>query len=181
MNAGSRRDKGERNRQKSRDCYCRKHQQGGNCSHWQGSQPAQRQSHACEWRQDGTTQVVKHFPAPDSGDRARLRAEHPTEQLPVAAGPAMLALDGDIITRWKFLNDLDIGCQAGARENTFKEIVTQQGVFRDATVKRGLESIDIVNPLAGVRALAEQILINIGDRRRVGIHPAGPGKYQLIQ
>ena len=54
------------------------------------------------------------------------RAEHPRQQLPVAARPAVLAQRVDVVAGGKVFDDLDIGGQAGAREDPFEQIVAEQ-------------------------------------------------------
>ena len=41
-------------------------------------------------------------------------------------------------------------------------------------VERRLEGVDVVDALAGVGAFAEQVLVDVGDGRGVGIDAAGP-------
>ncbi len=61
----------------------------------------------------------------------------------------------------------------------FEEVVAEQRVLRHAAGERRLEGVDVVDALAGVGALAEQILVDVGDRRRVGIDAARRGEDAL--
>ena len=95
-------------------------------------QPSRQQrGHACR-RGRRAPQVIQHLPAADqrqgaAAAGARLApAQDPRQQLPVAARPAMLARGGYVISRRKFLNDLDVGNQTGARKYSFEEIVAEQ-------------------------------------------------------
>jgi hypothetical protein len=49
--------------------------------------------------------------------------------------------------------------------------VAQERVLRDAASQSGGERVHVVNSLAGVRALAEKILVHVGDRGGIGIEP----------
>ncbi len=150
-----------------------------------GQQPAEAQGASQrERREQRPPQVVEHLAAADRrecgptsvGDR-----DDPGQQLPVAARPAMLALGGDVVAGGKLLDHLDIGGEAGAGEDAFEQIVAEQRVLRHAAGERRLEGIDVVDALAGVGALAEQVLVDVGDRRRVGIDAAGAGEDPLIE
>ena len=73
----------------------------------------------------------------------------------------MLARRGDIVTRRKILEDLDIGYQTRTGEYPFQQVVAQNGVFRNSVRKRGLEGIDLINTLAAIGAFLKQILIDV--------------------
>ena len=109
------------------------------------------------------------------------KAEDPGQQLPVAAHPAMLARRRDVVARGKFLDHLDVGGQAGAREDAFQQIVAENRVFRNLAFERGLEDVDVVDSLAAIGAFLEQVLIDVGNRERIGIEPVGAGKDALKQ
>jgi hypothetical protein len=47
-------------------------------------------------------------------------AEDPRQQLPVAAGPTVLAGGGDVVAGREVLDDLDVGDESGAREDAFE-------------------------------------------------------------
>ena len=91
----------------------------------------------------------------------------------------MLPRGRDFVVRRKFVEELDVGGERGAREDTFEQIVTQQGVLPDLARQHRLKRVQIVNSLPGVRTLVKQILINIGNRRSVWIDSARPGKNSL--
>ena len=119
------------------------------------------------------------FQRPTRAASPRPRPNDPGQELPVAARPAMLALGGDVVAGRELLDDLDVGREARAGEDAFEEIVAEQGVLRHAPGERRLEGIDVVDALAGVGALAEQVLVDVGDRRRIGVDAAGTGEDTL--
>ena len=137
-------------------------------------------SHRCQQR---PTQVVDHLPAPDWRDSAkfgRIARKNPWQKLPVAARPAMVPPDIDVVPCGKILDNLDVRGKGGACEHALEQIVAQHGVFRHAPGQRRLECINVVNALAGKGTFAEQILIQVGSGRRIGLDPAGTGEQLLI-
>ena len=52
----------------------------------------------------------------------------------------MLAGRGGFVVRGKFVEQLDVGRERGARENAFEKIVAEQGVFGDFAGQRGFET-----------------------------------------
>ncbi len=134
----------------------------------------------------GAAQVVEHLPAAEQRHRSGRRdsaapkaREDPRQQLPVAARPAVLARRGDVVASRELLDDLDVGDQTGAREGALEQVVTEQAAVRHAPGQRRLEDVDVVDAFAGEGPLTEQILVDVGDRRRVGIHAAGTGEGAL--
>ena len=84
----------------------------------------------------------------------------------------MMANGANVVAGREFLDDLDVRGEAGAREHALEEIVAEKGRVRRAARERGLEGVDVVDAFAGIGSFAEQILIDVGDRRGVGIDPA---------
>ena len=109
------------------------------------------------------------------------QAEHPGQQLPVASRPAMLACGGHVVAGGKLLDHLDIGREPRAGEHALEEIVAQHRAVGDAALQRRFEGIDVVDALSGVRALAEQVLIDVGHRGRVGVDAVVARKDALEQ
>ena len=93
----------------------------------------------------------------------------------------MLAGCGNVITRWKIFKDLDVGDQARASKYALQEVVTENGAFRDTACESGLEGIHVVNTLAAIGALLEQVLIDVGDGRCVGVDAGRTGEHPLVQ
>ena len=93
----------------------------------------------------------------------------------------MVAQGADVVAGGEFLDDLDVGGEAGAGEDALEQIVAEQRRVRHAAGERGLEGIDVVDALAGIGAFAEQVLVDVGDRRGIGIDAAHAGEDALEQ
>ena len=84
----------------------------------------------------------------------------------------MLARGKGEVVRRVVVDQLDVGDEPGARVEALEQVVAEQRVLRHAAGERGLERIDVVDPLADVAALVKQVLIDVGhgggvrDRRR---------------
>ena len=91
----------------------------------------------------------------------------------------MLPGGGDVIARWKFLDDLDVRDQSGAREDSLEQVMTQKRVVGNAAAQRGFENIDVVDALAAVRTFAEQILVHVGNCKRIRVDAARAGEDAL--
>ena len=127
-------------------------------------------------------QVVRHLPA--AVGRHRQRAGEvtcdPRQQLPVAPGPAVLALRVDVVACRKLVDHLDIRREARAREDAFEEVVAEQRVVAHPSCHRRLERVDVVDALAGERAFAEQVLVHVGRGRCVGVDARRAGEDLLV-
>ena len=137
-------------------------------------------------RRKRSAQIVEHFPSADRGNARRCasldgRTEDPRQQLPVAARPSVMADRADVVAGREFLDDFDVRGEAGAREHAFEQIVAEQRRIRRPAGERGFESVDVVDAFAGIGAFAEQILIDVRDRRGVGIDSAQAGEDALEQ
>ena len=145
--------------------------------------PARQQGYNGGRRRQRAAQIVEHLPEADRrhvvAARSLAQAQQPRQQLPVATRPAMLPGRGNVVAGGKLLDHLDVGRQSGARKHAFEQIVAEDGIFRHASVERRLEGIDVVDALAGIRALAEEILVDVRDRRRIGIDAAVAGEDAL--
>jgi hypothetical protein len=89
----------------------------------------------------------------------------------------MLSRRGHLVARGKFLEELDVGDQSGPREQPLEEVVTEEGALRHPPGQRLLERVDVVDPLPGIRALAEKILVDVGHCRGVRIDAGGAGEH----
>ena len=93
----------------------------------------------------------------------------------------MLARYGDVITRRKFVDQLDIGHQPGAREDALQKVVAEQSIFWNPPRERGFEEVHIVNAFAAIRALTEKILIEVRNRAGVRVDAPRVGEDTLKQ
>ena len=91
----------------------------------------------------------------------------------------MLAGRSDRVARGKFLNHLDIGHEPRPREDALQQIVAKDRIFRNLPFERSLEAVDFVDPFAAIGAFFEQILVDVGNRERIGIEPIGARKSAL--
>ena len=131
-------------------------------------QPSRQQRERACRRGRRAPQVIQHLPPADQWQRAAAAghviapAQDPRQQLPVAARPAMLARGSYVVSRRKLLNDLDVGNKTGARKYPFEQIVAEQRVLGYTAGQRGVEGVDVIDALAGIRTLTEQILVDVG-------------------
>ena len=93
----------------------------------------------------------------------------------------MLARGDDVIAIGCGFDHLDVGSDGRARKQALEQVVTQYRVLGYAALQRGLEGVDVIQPLAGVGALATQILVHVRDCERVRIDAGGPGQHDLYQ
>ena len=128
-------------------------------------------------------QVVEDLPARDEGQavarEARARRderEEPAEDLPVAARPAVLAARVGEDARRVVVHHLDVGHEAGAGVEPLEEVVREERVVGDAPVERRREGVDVVEPLAGEAALAEEVLVGVRDGGGVRVDAGVPGE-----
>ena len=92
----------------------------------------------------------------------------------------MLARGGDLVGRRELLEELDVRDERGPGKESLEEIMAQERVLGRPARQGRLERIHVVDALSDVRAFAEQILINIGDRVRVRIH-AGRSRENALE
>ena len=98
----------------------------------------------------------------------------PRERLPVAAHPAMQARGrGEVVGR-VVVEHLDVARKRGAQERALDEVVREQRVLGEAALEHAGEDVDLEDALARERALAEHVLVRVGDGPRVGVDPGRP-------
>jgi hypothetical protein len=93
----------------------------------------------------------------------------------------MPALARNVVAGRRFLDDLNVSGEPGARENSLEEIVAEESIFGDAAGESCLEGIDVVDTLAGIGSLTEEVLVDVRDGCRIGIDTAGAGEDPLIK
>ena len=101
--------------------------------------------------------------------------------MPVSARPAVMTPGAHIVSRRKIVHDFDVRGEARARERPLEQVMAQQGRVRSPARKDALERIKIVDAFSCVRALAEQVLVDVGDSRGIGIDAARARKHALKQ
>ena len=156
---------------------------------------AERQCEADRQRRDAgrcgeaAPQVVEHLPSPDGRNgtmrgagpvRRSAPADDPRQQLPVATGPPVVAQRADVVARGEILHHFDVGGQCGAGEDALEQVVAEHGAVRHTTRQRGLERVDVVDALAGIGTLAEQVLVDVRDGGGVGVDATGAGEDALV-
>jgi hypothetical protein len=92
----------------------------------------------------------------------------------------MLATRGHFVAGGELLEEIHVGHQSGAREQTLEEIVAEERVLRGLPLERRLEGVDVVDPFSRVGAFFEEVLIHIGDRGGVGVHTAAARDDPLV-
>ena len=84
------------------------------------------------------------------------------------------------VTRGILVHEFDVRRQPGPSEDSFEQVVAQQGVFGNSARERRLERVDIVNALADIRPLAAQVLVHVGYGGRIRVDAAGAGNEALV-
>ncbi len=132
--------------------------------------------------EEAPPQVVEDLPSGNCRKRVRLdssfhrhTAAEPPGDLPVSADPAVLPARVDVVGRGMVFEDLDVGCESRAGETALEQVVREDRVFRDSPGERGLERVHVVNCFSGEAALAEEVLVDVGDGGRVGVDPRVAG------
>ncbi len=92
----------------------------------------------------------------------------------------MPTTNGDLEVGGKLFEQVDVGDQAGAGEHAFEQVVTQEGIVGHTAFERSLERVDVVDALARVGPLAEQVLVDVGNGGGVGIDAPGAGDHSLV-
>ena len=159
------------------------HERGPQAGGDRGQRPGRDERRQRERGGQRPAQVVDHLPAGDAGIGAPAPTargvagtpEDPRQELPVAPRPAVLAGRRDQVVRRELLEQLDVGHQPGPGEDALEQVVAQERVLRHAVRHRHVEGVEVVDPLAGVAPLAEQVLVHVGDREGVRVDPRRPG------
>ena len=148
--------------------------------------PADDQRGDRERRHEGAADVVEDLPqthrrqrvAPQPPRRVGHASRKPAEQLPVAPRPPVLAGGGHLVVRRELLEELDVGDEAGPREEALEEVVREERVLRHAARESALERVDVVDALARVDRLVEEVLIDVGDGERIRVDPPRTGEEE---
>ena len=119
--------------------------------------------------QQGPAQIVQHLPAAKHRHAVAPATDDPGQKLPVAPGPAIGPAGIDVKTGRIFLDHRDIRGKARAGQNTLEQVMAQHRVVRHLPGKGRCKGIDMVDALAGKGPLAQQVLIDIRRRGRIGL------------
>ena len=139
--------------------------------------PSEQQQQRQGDRKKAAPKVVEELPLRQPRERILLPAhavaghlrQQPPGQLPVAANPAMPALHVRAVAGGILLVQLGVAHQARPDIATFQQVVAQDPVLREPPAECPLERVDLVDSLADERAFAEDVLVHVGDRARIGI------------
>ena len=151
-----------------------------------GKGPAGDERQPGGWRRQRPAQIVQHLPTaygrdPGATAPGGATTKDPGKQLPVSAGPPVLARGRVAVLGRELLEELEIGDESRPRKDAFEEVMAEQRVLGDPAGQRGGEGVDVIDALAGVGALAEQILVDVGDCARVRIDAGRAGEQPLKQ
>jgi hypothetical protein len=81
----------------------------------------------------------------------------------------MLAPRVGVVAGGEVVEQLDVRHQAAAGVVALDEVVAEDAVVGKGMAGGGLEGVHLVDALAGEGAAAEQVLVNVGDRRGIGV------------
>ncbi len=126
-------------------------------------------------------QVVEHLPAVDRAQAQLPGVAQERQQLPVAARPAVYARGGDIGVERRILDHRDVGDGGAARERAFEQVVAQDAVLGQPAAEHRVHRLHVQEALAGERALAEDVLIDLGARRAVRIDSRLAGEQPVVE
>ena len=152
--------------------------EGGPRESWARQQrPAGDEERRRRRRDETAAEIVENLEARDERQLIALDAasavaherEEPTQDLPVAAHPAMLPPGMGQDARRIVVHQLDIGDQRRAGVDPLEQVVREQRVLGHPPLERRAEGVDVIEPLAGEDPLAEEILIGVRHRRGVGV------------
>ena len=139
--------------------------------------PAGHEERRRHRRDEAAAEIVENLEARNERQLIALDAacavaherEEPTQDLPVAAHPAMLPPGMGQDARRIVVHQLDIGDQRRAGVDPLEQVVREQRVLGHPPLERRAEGVDVVEPLAGEDPLAEEVLIGVRHRRGVGV------------
>ena len=153
--------------------------------HRQGPEPGGRRQGPCQQQQgrqdrrhQAAAQVVEQLPARQQregvGQAPPIGTGHPRQQpggeLPVAANPAVAAVDVSAVAGRILLIQGHVAQEPGAGVAPLQEVVAQDAVLREAPMDRLVEGGDVVDALADERALPEHVLVDVRDGAGVGVY-----------
>ena len=93
----------------------------------------------------------------------------------------MVAKGGNVVAGREILHDLHVRGQAGTGEDPLEKVVAEESGFGHSAGHRRFESVYVVDALASVSALAEQVLVHIRDRGSIGVDAGRAGEHAQEQ
>ena len=146
-------------------------------------EPPEEEEKKGYWLDQAAAEIVEDLPTRDGvdgiGDEFAglvwYGGKEPSRDLPVATNPAVLTAGMSGVVGRVVVDDFDVGDEAGAGVRAFDEIVREKSVAREAAVEYLVEDVDFVDALAGKDALAEKILIDVGDGAGVDVESGFAG------
>ena len=112
-----------------------------------------------------------------SGQRRGLQQEG--QQLPVAARPAVHARGGHVGMEGRVLDQRDVADRRAARERAFEQVVAEHPAFGQPAAQHRVHRAHVEQALAGEGAFAEQVLVDLGAGRAVGVDAALAGEQPV--
>ena len=107
--------------------------------------------------------------------------EQDRQQLPVAARPAVHPRRGDVGVERRVLHDRDVGDRGTAGQRAFEQVVAQHLALRQTPAEHRVHGLDVEQALAGERALAEQVLVDLGAGDAVRVDAALAGEQPVVK
>ena len=140
-------------------------------------EPAGRQQDYERGSDEAASQVVGDLPAVDRrqaiGQPLPVATGHtspePREQLPVPADPAVQPPGVLEVVRGERLVEHHVGREGRASVDALEEVVARERVLGHASLEAPVQGLNVVDALADVVALAEQVLVHVGDGPAVDV------------
>src|SRR5665213_4219421 len=150
---------------------------------WRQEQSRDDQHGQRRKRHQAAPEIVEYLPDRRGGDRVRGSAarqtsdarEQPARDLPISSYPTMAPADVYQVAGRVCLEELDVAQQAGPGIRALEQVMAEDGIVRKISARLE-ERIDVVDALADERALAEEVLIDVGHDAGIGIDPWIAGK-----
>ena len=80
----------------------------------------------------------------------------------------------------RLLDQRDVADAAAARQCPFEQIVAEHLALGQTPTQHGMYRSHMQQPLASEAALLEQVLVDLGTGRAVGVHTALAGKQPVV-
>ena len=175
------------NGQQRWDAQDKQHQRRPPQRHGGRQQPAVHQRGKRRQRHQRAPQIVSQLPAAQRRDgcdaplrrrQTQVRQE-PGQKLPVAARPAVLARGHHVVAVRGWFDHGYIAHYRRACKQALEQVVTQNRILADTSGEGVLERIDVVQALACEGSLREEVLIEIGDGKGIGVQARRAGEDAL--